>query len=51
MGQWENESGTKSRRHGIATPVDKLVAMTTILVLILICLIGSALLGFRGYWS
>jgi len=26
-------------------------AMTTILILLLIGLIGSALLGFRGYWS
>ena len=26
-------------------------AMTTVLTLLLIVLIGSALLGFRGYWS
>ena len=52
MKRWENESGTKSRaRHGIAKQVDKAGAMTMVLILILICLVGSALLGFRGYWS
>jgi hypothetical protein len=34
-------------RHSNA--VDRL--MTTVLILVLICLVGSALLGFRGYWS
>jgi hypothetical protein len=25
--------------------------MTTILIMVLIVLLGSAILGFRGYWS
>jgi hypothetical protein len=43
--------------HAIATPsrfcLFTLIggAMTTVLILLLIGLIGSALLGFRGYWS
>ena len=35
----------------MAMPVVKLAAMTMILIFTLICLVGSALVGFRGYWS
>ena len=53
---WTNRRTKTERCQAIAVtasamPVDKLGAMTTVLILILICLVGSALLGFRGYWS
>ena len=41
-----NGTATLSPRQSISW-----VPMTMILVLVLVCLVGSALLGFRGYWS
>ena len=48
---WENENGTKSTLPPYGHAGRYSGGMTMVLMLVLICLVGSALLGFRGYWS
>jgi hypothetical protein len=44
----ECRTGSRAGGHGMATLVDKMRVMTTILILILICLVGFAAIGADG---